>query len=248
MKAVILAAGRGSRMGSLTKNKPKCMVALANKPLIQWQIESLKKAGITEIAIVKGYLSEKIAIPEIRYFKNTRWSQTNMVMSLVSAKNWFKKNTCIVSYADIVYPINIVSKLIKKEGDILITYDPGWLKLWRRRFKYPLSDAETFRIDTNGILLEIGNKAKNVAEIQGQYMGLLKFTPCGWKTVEKYLSGLTSKERDSLDMTSLLRGLLKSGVLIETVPIDGQWFEVDSENDLKLYNSLISKFPEKIWL
>lgn len=248
MKAVILAAGRGNRMGSLTNNKPKCLVELADKPLIQWQIEALKKAGITEIAIVKGYLSDKIAIPEIKYFKNIRWSRTNMVMSLLSAENWLKKYNCVVSYADIVYPADTVSKLIKKKGDILITYDSDWLKLWRRRFNNPLSDAETFRIGAGGILLEIGNRAESIDEIRGQYMGLLKFTPCGWKSVEKYLSGLTSKELDFLDMTSLLRGLLKSGVLIKTVPIKGKWFEVDSENDLKLYNSLIRKSPEKIWL
>lgn len=248
MKAIILAAGKGSRMGFLTEDKPKCMVALAGKPLIQWQIEALKKSGINEIAVVRGYLSEKIAVPESKYFENARWSQTNMVMSLVSAGDWLKKDTCIVSYADIVYPADTVSKLLKKEGDILITYDSEWLKLWSRRFNDPLSDAETFRIDAEGNLLEIGNRAKSINEIQGQYMGLLKFTTHGWKSVEKYLSGLTQEACDVLDMTSLLRGLLKSGVLIKTVPVKGRWFEVDSENDLNLYNSLIKKSPGEIWI
>ena len=58
MKAIILAAGRGSRMGSKTQNSPKCFIKIFNKKLIEHQIDNLKNNGIIDIAIVTGYKSE----------------------------------------------------------------------------------------------------------------------------------------------------------------------------------------------
>jgi len=55
MKAIILAAGRGSRMKKLTSNQPKCLTNLNGKPILDWQLEAFKKSGITEVAIVTGY-------------------------------------------------------------------------------------------------------------------------------------------------------------------------------------------------
>lgn len=243
MKAIILAAGRGSRMGKLTEDMPKCLVQLDGKPLLKWQMDALNGAGITEIGIVKGYMSYMLNEPGIKYFENHRWSETNMVVSLCYAEEWLKSDTCIISYSDIVYTDRAVSKLINAKGDIVITYDRNWLELWQRRFENPLSDAETFLVNDKGCLIEIGSKAKSLDEIEGQYMGLLKLTPEGWKQIKDFLSSLNSKECDCIDITSLLSKLTKSGVVINTIRIDDSWFEVDNENDLNLYNSLI-KNPE----
>ena len=238
MKAIILAAGRGSRMGSLTTDKPKCLVELDGKSLLQWQLEALRGGGVEEIGLVRGYLADMLSIPGIKYFFNRLWDKTNMVMSLVCAKEWLQSNICIVSYSDIVYSSDTVAQLYEAPGNIVITYDVNWLKLWEARFDDPLVDAETFQIDDKGKLLEIGNQAKSIEEIKGQYMGLLKISPTGWKIIEDYLSRLTQEECDSMDMTSLLRGLIKEEVEINTVPINSVWYEVDNENDLKLYQSL----------
>lgn len=67
-KAIILAAGRGSRMKDLTDDKPKCMVEYKNKPLINWQTDSLSEAGINEIGVVVGYKKEKISNKKISKF------------------------------------------------------------------------------------------------------------------------------------------------------------------------------------
>lgn len=241
MKAIILAAGRGSRMGTLTDNKPKCLVELSGKTLLQWQLDTLRGAGIYEIGIVRGYLANQLSISDIKFFENIRWKQTNMVVSLECAKEWLLDNTCIVSYSDIVYSIDTVNILNKSYGDIVITYDPNWLKLWKIRFEDPLADAETFCIDDTGKLLEIGNKANSFDEIKGQYMGLLKISPKGWKIIENFLSGLKKEESDVIQTTSLLQKLIKEGVEIRAVPIKDDWYEVDSEGDLKLYNTLLTK-------
>ena len=62
MKAIILAAGRGSRMGNLTAKHPKCMTVLFNKKLIEWQFLSLNHTSISEIGIVTGYLKTHLNI------------------------------------------------------------------------------------------------------------------------------------------------------------------------------------------
>ena len=83
MQAIILAAGRGSRMDKLTQDKPKCMVQLAGKSLLNWQVESLKSAGILSIVAVCGYMADKIKLEGLEKILNPRWNETNMVLSLV---------------------------------------------------------------------------------------------------------------------------------------------------------------------
>lgn len=235
MKAIILAAGRGSRMGNLTVDKPKGMVKLGGKMLLEWQINAIRKAGIGKIVIVRGYCGNAMLFSDIDYLDNKRWKTTNMVASLCEARGFLKKEDCVVSYADIVYTSNTVRSLMKKEGDIVITYDVNWYALWKARFADPLADAETFQVNNDGILLEIGNRTRSLDKINGQYMGLLKFTAHGWSLVQNYLDTLSQELVDRLDMTGMLRGLLGKSIKIHTVPITDPWFEVDSEEDLKLY-------------
>jgi hypothetical protein len=70
-------------------------------------------------------------------------------------------------------------------------------------------------------------------------MGLLRFTPEAWRAAEALLAGVDAKTRDAMDMTTLLRALLESGFAIRTVDAAGQWGEVDSSDDLTLYEKMI---------
>ena len=161
MKAIILAAGQGSRMGTLTKELPKCLTLLGGKPLLQWQVEAILSAGIDEIGIVRGYLAHKIDREGIKTFDNNRWSETNMVTSLICAKEWLEKDLCIISYSDIVYPATTILALLKASGDIVVSYNTAWFSLWQERFEDPLSDLESFKINERGILLDIGERGKD---------------------------------------------------------------------------------------
>ena len=239
MKAIILAAGRGSRMGKLTDELPKCMLPLKGKPLLNWQIGAItEEAGVTDIAVVCGYKKETVQANGItERFENSRWNETNMVRSLTCADNWLKREGCIISYGDIFYETSAVSSLIDCNAEIAITYDVNFKSLWGSRQENPLDDLETFKIDNTGKLLTIGNKPQSIDEIQGQYMGLLKFTPKGWQMTTRYLDSLSDQQVDKLDMTSLLRELIENNIQIQTVPYKGSWGEVDSASDLALYES-----------
>jgi L-glutamine-phosphate cytidylyltransferase len=242
MRAVILAAGRGSRLGPLGDDRPKCLVELEGKPMIERQIAALRRGGAAEIAVVRGYRAEMIDFPGLFYFVNERWAETNMVVSLAAAAPWLRSGPVIVSYADIFYRSELVRGLAGAPGQIVISYDRAWRRLWSRRFANPLADAETFRIDAAGQLLEIGGKTTRIEDIEGQYMGLLKFTPPAWSAVEALLGVLEAPMRDRLDVTGLLRRLLaRKDLPISTCGTDGQWGEIDSADDVALYEEMIAK-------
>lgn len=236
MKAIILAAGRGSRMKNMTDDRPKCMVELRGKPLLEWQVEALRGAGISEIAIVTGYKRELLANRGLIEFHNSRWSETNMVSSLACAAEWLENETCVVSYSDIFYDASAVKTLINSSAKLAVTYDPNWQELWEKRFGNPLLDAETFRMNQDGTLCEIGNKPQSVEEVQGQYMGLLRFTPEGWGEVVRIRSNLTASECDKMHMTGTLQMVIDANkIQIFALPYLGEWGEVDSVSDLTYY-------------
>ncbi|OOH76144.1 nucleotidyl transferase [Pseudomonas koreensis] len=236
MKAIILAAGRGSRMKSLTDERPKCLVELRGKPLLEWQLESLRAADISDIAVVTGYKRELLAGRGLSEFHNPRWAETNMVSSLACAESWLQGEPCIVSYSDIFYSPVAVQSLINCEATLAVTYDPNWLQLWTERFGDPLLDAETFRLSATNTLAEIGNKPQSVDDVQGQYMGLLRFTSEGWAEVVRLRAELSPQQRDSMHMTNTLQRVIDAGrVQIEAVAYTGEWGEVDSSEDLSVY-------------
>lgn len=91
-------------------------------------------------------------------------------------------------------------------------------------------------MNSDGTLAEIGNMPKSVQEVQGQYMGLLRFTPEGWAEVKRIRDGLTPKECDQMHMTGTLQRVIEGGrVAIEAIPYELCWGEVDSAEYLMAY-------------
>ena len=222
-------------MKNLTDEVPKCMLEFRGKPLIEWQLDSLNKAGISEIGIVTGYKREITESFGLSCFHNEKWSKTNMLYSLYQARNWLLSDDCIVAYSDIFYTEDSIIPLLNTKSDISITYDPNWLNQWSKRFADPLEDAETFN-QNKGWLTDIGRQPKSLDEIKGQYMGILKFSPMGWEQVEDFLTHLPDSF-DRLDMTSLLSKLIERSVPIRTIAISDEWYEFDSMNDLNTFTN-----------
>lgn len=239
-KAILLAAGRGSRLGQTTADQPKCLVTLEGHPLVHWQVAALRSAGITEIALVTGYRRESLApVCErlgLKEFHNPDWSTTTQVSSLGCAAPWLEAGECVVSYSDIVYHPNLVRALLQADAPIALTCDTGWHELWSLRFDNPLQDAENFRMDESYRLLAIGGRANRVEEIQAQYMGLLKFRPDGWQAFWQKACAVLEQRPD---MTGLLAELLDRQIL--AVPVAGGWCEVDCNQDLERYGAALAR-------
>lgn len=250
MKALILAAGFGSRLMPLTKDNPKCMVEYQGKKIIDYEIDALREAGIDEIAVVGGYLFEVLkhyAQSQFninKFYRNIHFDKTNMVQTLFCAREFLEscmqeKQDLVISYADIVYFAPSVRQLYQADSEFAIVVDKQWQSLWEKRFENPLDDAETLKIQC-GKVIELGKKPSGYEEIQGQYIGLFKFGYEFLAQVMKFYDNLDrsrfydGKDFDNMYMTSFLQGLINQYGGAQAVEINGGWCEIDFKTDLEI--------------
>ena len=234
---VILAAGRGSRLQKLTDDRPKGLVEVAARPLVEWQLDAMNSAGLESLAIVTGYRQQDYATFQVRTINNHRWAETNMVASMLCALDALD-GTIVFSYSDILYDASVVRELLRSKDDFAVVYDTDWLEIWSRRFTDPLSDAESFKIGADQRILEIGQPAHHVSEIEGQFMGLFKVSPkaAGWI---RELLVERADAVDALDTTGLLNLLISKGYPVFGVPTAGNWMEIDNQKDLEVAESML---------
>lgn len=126
-------------------------------------------------------------------------------------------------------------RLAESAAPLAITYYTGYWDLWSRRMEDPLSDLETFKLGPEGGLLEIGKKPRSREDIQGQFMGLLRFTPESWAWVEETIRQPMAKTVEKLDMTTLLQELVQRGRPVAALPTSDLWLECDSGRDIEVY-------------
>lgn len=254
MKCLFLAAGTGSRLMPLTENTPKCLVTLGGKKLLDWQMESLKKCGVTDYAVVGGYkmqsFRESVGDRFSALYDNQNYLNTNMVHSLFCAEAEMNADM-VVSYGDIIYSADVVNKLTSDKSDFCIVVDKKWLDLWSFRFENPLSDAESLTYDADLNITSIGAKVADPSQIMGQYIGLMKFSKRALEIIKSYkgknltdLSRQKSIPFEKAYMTDLLQTLIVDGHKLKAVLIQGDWLEVDSLEDHNKYTTFLRDHPQ----
>lgn len=247
--AIILAAGKGTRLRPLTDNIPKCMVEVADKPILEWQIDTMISCGIDNIIVVSGYREEEIIDLRVKKIYNRDYETTNMVYSLFCAREYLKRDV-IVSYGDIVYSQNVLQKLMQSDKDMVIASDEEWLPYWKQRCEDPLSDAETFKKGTGRIVETLGQVPSLTEDIEGQFIGLMKFSEAGClKLKQAYDQHMHHQSSENAWGSSRkLRNAYMTDILnhfacherLYYVPIRREWFEVDNITDLEIANNKIN--------
>ena len=236
-KVILLVAGEGKRLRPYTLDRPKCMVEIDGISLIDRQLVVLKAEGLDNIVMIGGYKADMLKREGIKLKINPRYYETNMVWTLFSAEEELEGDV-IVSYGDIVYSREILQELLKSKDDIAVTIDKDWESYWRARNEDPLDDAETLKLREDGTISEIGQKPKSLDEIEGQYMGLMKFSAEGIKQIKQIFNtavktgGLLGKPVENSYMTDLLQAVIDADSLVTAVPIYGNWVEIDTADDL----------------
>ena len=94
MRAIIVAAGMGKRLAPYTDDRPKCLVDINGKTLLERQLQSYRAAGVTDIAVVRGYRAEQIDFPGLRYFENPDFRTNNILASLFRARTTPARPMC----------------------------------------------------------------------------------------------------------------------------------------------------------
>ena len=256
MKIIILAAGQGTRLRPLTDDRPKCLVEVNGRSIIERQLDTMRACGVKDedITIVCGYCSDvlkkKFEDTNIHFLVNEQYDTTNMVCSLMCARALMEsEEDIIISYGDIIYGADVFQKILEAKDDMSVIVDDGWYEYWSERCENPLDDAETLMFDQDNYLTEIGQKTIELDRVQSQYIGLMRFKGEGLKEM---LSLSAEAERRSnngealwrttrnyakMYMTDLLQGLIDEGHKLRAVHIQRGWFEIDDCEDLKVVES-----------
>ena len=220
------------------------MVELKGKPLLHHQLEAINLCGVCDenIALVGGYLQEALIAPGIKQYKNDAFATTNMVATLFAGQGFMVEGEdLVVSYGDIVYRPEILEQLLCTDGELVVSADRDWYDLWKLRMENPLDDAETFKMDKDGNITELGKRALTREDAEAQYIGLIKISA---KKVSDFIEHFHSmdktatydgKDFNNMYMTSLIQSLIDSGWSVRPALISRGWIEVDSVQDLEAY-------------
>ena len=237
MKALILAAGFGSRLAPLTDEKPKAMVEVNGKPILFQQIESLLANGIRDITVVGGYkadyLTEKVraAFPAVRIVESAEYADTNNMYSAYLVSGSFSGCSFLMMNADVFFDAKVITALLETTAENAVVTDVG---------RYlPESMKVTER---EGRLTHI---AKDVPpeEALGSSIDVYRFSPEGgaafFGCCREYIE---NRKQRKLWSEVALDDAMKL-VPFTACPLRGRWFEIDNFDDLNAAQALFSQ-PE----
>jgi len=239
---VILAAGRGTRLGSLTADRPKALVELAGRPLLDWTLAAARAAGEDEVVVVGGHGIEHLRGYPVRLLENPDYATTNMVETLFRAEAAFGDGF-VMSYGDIAYRPAHLRAVAASTAPVSVVVDLDWRPYWEARFGDPLADAESLRLDPDGRIRSIGRPVDRVEDVDAQYIGLVGFSSTGvdalratWERAREDAAGGRPilGRRPTLErlyMTDVLDELAADG-LVHAVPVHGGWVEIDRPEDI----------------
>lgn len=250
MKAIILAAGMGSRLKALTKDNSKCMVKVNGKTLIERVLSQLNNCNLEEIILVLGYkkdiLKEYIdnlgIETKISYIDNDIYDKTNNIYSLYMAKEEMLENDILLLESDLIFDEKILSNLIiSKEKNLAVVapYEP-WM------------DGTCVKLDNKNNIIDFVtskkfdfNNIKDLYKTVNIYKFSKEFNKCYIKFLEAYLSsnGENQYYETVLEtMINVLPNELKGFVLND----NQKWYEIDDKQDLDIAESIFSFDDEKL--
>ena len=240
MKAIIIAAGKGKRLGNLANNAPKCMLEIKGKTILQITIDNFKACGIKDIVIIKGYKAETINYPNIKYYYNNNYENNNILLSLMHAQDEMN-DEFICCYSDIIFDKNIVERLLKKKEDISIVVDNDWKKNYEGRTLHPIEEAENAIINGNSVI-EIGKHISS-DKAHGEFIGMAKFNKKGAEILKSVFNDVKRKfsekpfQRAKIFeksyLTDIFQELIDRKYKVNVLIINGGWHEIDTAQDLE---------------
>jgi L-glutamine-phosphate cytidylyltransferase len=244
-RAIVLAAGEGTRLRPHTADRPKCLVPLRGRPLLSWQLDALRECGIDDVTIVTGYRADQLEPFGARRVHNPRFDSTNMVASLMCARDLLDGSAdVVITYGDLVFEPRVVETLLGTDAALATTVDQQWRTLWSERMADPLADAETLRLDPTGNVIELGRRPRSLDEIEGQYMGLILARAAVARTLVAVYDSLDptlqyeGRARDQMYMTTFLQHIIDHTMPVAAATVQGGWLEVDTVEDLATYERL----------
>jgi len=221
-RAVILAAGRGTRMRELTAHLPKPMIEVRGKPVLQHIVEGLGDAGIRDCLIVVGYRADVVRgffgdgsryNVAIQYTTQTMQDGTGRVVEL--ARDFAGKHPFILAYGDILVDPENYKRLVDLPEDVeaMLTVTRG----------EDVSKGGAVFLDGQMDLVDLREKPKPGEPTSPWYnAGLYAFRP----SIFDFTSRLKPSPRGEYELTDAIRDLVRSGKRVRALELTGEWADV----------------------
>lgn len=240
MKAVILAAGQGTRIRSVHGERPKCLIEVDNSTILDHQLEALSRAGINDVAIVVGYEMEQIIshvmsrqashLQRIHFIENPAFAITNNIYSLWIALKWLRGDSFIVLNADVIFDADVLDMAVRADAPISMIVDP----LWR---------DETMKVVISGDRVVQMSKKISQEQFSGTYIGITIFSKAIQARFFHQMNELISAGRVTDFFNVAVQNLADEGIHIGYTSTDGlPWAEIDDPTDLNFAQQNV--FPQ----
>jgi choline kinase len=261
-RAIIVAAGRGSRLGVETEEIPKCMVKVAGRPMLHHQLDALRAAGVSDVVIVRGYKGTLIdgGPHPLRFVENTEWQTNNIFASLIYAAAEMDRGF-FFSYSDIVYAAPVAARLAaaaraETDAAAVLVVDRRWDDAYVGRTLHPVSEAELSATTGSGAttrITAVGKKVVPQEQAAGEFIGLAWFSAAGARTLlDVWQQALAAGGLEApfgraralrhAYLSDGLNALADAGHRLAPVFIDGQWREIDTGQDLAAAQPIVRGF------
>jgi phosphoenolpyruvate phosphomutase len=237
-KAIVLAASRGAALGTLTDDKPKCMIDVRGQPLLRRQVAMLNNSGVQDVTIVRGYKKDAIDLPSVGTRDNDEFADTKELYSLACAREDLD-GPCLVTYGDILFRPYMLDALLRAEGDIVIVADA----LWRDREQSAEGLARdlivadraftTDFLDDAPVHLSAAGSDISQENATGEWVGMLKLSEVGAAAVRAELDAMEADGTlRNAEIPDLLNRMMAAGQKVQVQYITGQWLDIDDAHDL----------------
>ena len=243
LRAIVLAAARGEGFDDLTADRPKCMLDVQGRPLLQRLIDSLNSAGVRRVSVVRGYKAGAISAGSAKILDNTEWQTTGEAASLAVARAEIHGET-IVSFGDILMRRYILDLCLEAEGDVVLVVD-------RRQdlmHRHPVDLVECAELSGSSVLgldeVDVLKAGRGVPEAKasGRWIGLARFSAAGSEALVCELQAMkASGDLQKADMLSVIERLRKKGLKVKAVYVSGHWLDVNGISDLIAANRFLSQ-------
>jgi choline kinase len=260
-RAILIAAGRGKRLGAHTEEIPKCMVQVGAKPILGWVWDAFTAAGIEELVVIRGYRGDVLEqfvrdlAPRVHFVDNPAWQTNNVLLSLACARAYLDR-PCLISYSDILFTPAVARAAASSPAEIALVIDREFRSIYEGRTEHPLEEGEVADLMHDGSVARVGKRALPPTEAVGEFIGLTKLGARGVTTVARSLDAL-ARRFDGRDhepfqraatyrnayLTDLWQELIDSGLRLDPVLIEGSWREIDTGQDLERARQLIAATP-----
>lgn len=238
MQAIIMAAGKGSRLGDLTKGKPKSFTEIKGKKLIEYNLALLKKYHIDEIIIVTGYQCEAFeeltaGEENIRLVYNPFYEMVNVLGSFYMGMEALHDDF-IYLHADTLCEPAIFEKLVRMDGDIVLPVE------------YKQCDDEAMKVRSeNGKIVQI-TKQMDKDKAEGEFIGVAAFRKEVISVLKEKTKQLMKEKAFNEYFESAIQRIIddREGFNIKSVSTDGAfWAEIDFPED---YEKATAEMPESL--